>query len=82
MPELTEVLNKPAAEAEKNDSATESDSDDSVPDLEDTGAGGNNQTQVSHTSTWECERRTRNKCLFSFRARVPWLPRQVCPRTW
>ena len=37
MPELTEVLpNKPAEEAEKNDSDTESGSDDSIPELEDT----------------------------------------------
>ena len=52
MPELTEVLNTPAAESDKNneaagaDSGTESDSDDSVPELEDTGAGGTAQTQV------------------------------------
>lgn len=49
MPEQTEVLNKPAAEAdaEKNDaSGTESESDDSIPELEDTGvAGANAQTQ-------------------------------------
>ncbi len=53
MPEQTEVLNKPAAEAEaeKNDaSGTESDSDDSIPELEDAGAAGANaQTQVKQT---------------------------------
>jgi len=53
MPELTEVLpNKPAEEAaEKNDSNTESGSDDdSIPELEDTaGAGsGKGQTQGSN----------------------------------
>ena len=46
MPELTEVLtNKPAEEAEKNDSDTESGSDDSIPELEDTAGAGGNQTQ-------------------------------------
>ncbi len=50
MPELTEVLNNPAAEAEKHEaaadnSATDSDSGDSVPELEDAGAGAA-QTQV------------------------------------
>ncbi len=47
MPENTEVLNKPAAEPEeKRDSGTESDSDDSIPELEDTaGAAGAGQTQ-------------------------------------
>ena len=54
MPELTEVLpNKPAEEAaEKNDSNTESGSDDdSIPELEDTaGAGsGKGQTQVGNS---------------------------------
>ena len=48
MPELTEVLsNKPAEDAaEKNDSDTESGSDDSIPELEDTAGGG--QTQVKN----------------------------------
>ena len=48
MPELTEVLsNKPAEDAaEKNDSDTESGSDDSIPELEDTAGGG--QTQVGN----------------------------------
>ena len=46
MPELTEVLpNKPAEEAEKNDSDTESGSDDSIPELEDTAGAGTGQTQ-------------------------------------
>jgi len=46
MPELTEVLtNKPAEEAEKNDSDTESGSDDSIPELEDTAGAGGTQTQ-------------------------------------
>jgi len=46
MPENTEVLNKKdnccsaVPEVEKNDSGTDSDSDDSIPELEDTGAGG------------------------------------------
>jgi len=46
MPENTEVLNKKddccsaCPEVEKNDSGTDSDSDDSIPELEDTGAGG------------------------------------------
>ena len=44
MPENTEVLNKKddccKVEEEKNDSGTDSDSDDSIPELEDTGAGG------------------------------------------
>merc|ERR1712047_52113 len=43
MPENTEVLNKKDAVEvveEKNDSGTDSDSDDSIPELEDTGAGG------------------------------------------
>ena len=44
MPEQTEVLNNKDnccdAEAEKHDSGTDSDSDDSIPELEDTGAGG------------------------------------------
>merc|ERR1712211_129255 len=44
MPEQTEVLNNKdsccAPEAEKHDSGTDSDSDDSIPELEDTGAGG------------------------------------------
>ncbi len=44
MPEQTEVLAKPAEEPEKNDSGTESDSDDSIPELEET-AGGAGQTQ-------------------------------------
>merc|ERR1712047_84185 len=43
-PENTEVLNKKddccKVEEEKNDSGTDSDSDDSIPELEDTGAGG------------------------------------------
>jgi len=45
MPELTEVLsNKPAEDAaEKNDSDTESGSDDSIPELEDTAGGGQTQ---------------------------------------
>lgn len=41
MPEMTEVLNKPEAEEVKNDSANDSDSDDSIPELEDAGADGN-----------------------------------------
>ena len=47
MPEQTEVLNKPAAEmeAEKNDSNTDSDSEDSIPELEETAQGGSAQTQ-------------------------------------
>merc|ERR1712107_120017 len=44
MPEQTEVLNNKdsccAPEAEKHDSGTDSDSDDSIPELEETGAGG------------------------------------------
>ena len=43
MPENTEVLNKKdtvEVVEEKNDSGTDSDSDDSIPELEDTGAGG------------------------------------------
>ena len=53
MPELTEVLsNKPAEEsAEKNDSDTESGSDDSIPELEDT-AGGGGQTQVGNLKSF------------------------------
>merc|ERR1712223_380166 len=47
MPENTEVLNKKeetlAPEVEKNDSGTDSDSDDSIPELEDTGAGAQTQ---------------------------------------
>ena len=47
MPENTEVLNKKddccQPEVEKNDSGTDSDSDDSIPELEDTGAGAQTQ---------------------------------------
>ncbi len=44
MPENTEVLNKKEEQVEKNDSGTESDSDDSIPELEDTGnAAGQTQ---------------------------------------
>merc|ERR1712088_1293848 len=47
MPENTEVLNNKdetlAPEVEKNDSGTDSDSDDSIPELEDTGAGAQTQ---------------------------------------
>ena len=55
MPELTESTcksNKPCCDKEeaKNDSNTESDSDDSIPELEDAGGAGQNagtaQTQV------------------------------------
>ncbi len=50
MPEQTEVLKKPVEEkedaaAEKNDSGTESDSDDSIPELEETGGAGQTQGQ-------------------------------------
>merc|ERR1712156_1282435 len=47
MPENTEVLTTKeetlAPEVEKNDSGTDSDSDDSIPELEDTGAGAQTQ---------------------------------------
>jgi len=47
MPEQTEVLNKKdeavAPEAEKNDSGTDSDSEDSIPELEETAAGAQTQ---------------------------------------
>ena len=52
MPELTEVLpNKPAEEAaEKNDSNTESGSDDdSIPELEETEAGAGGRDDVAAT---------------------------------
>jgi len=50
MPENTEVLNKKddccsAPCEEKNDSGTDSDSDDSIPELEDTAGAGGAQTQ-------------------------------------
>ncbi len=53
MPEQTEILNKPASKEEKDDSATETDSDDSIPELEETScaaaggaaSGGQAQTQ-------------------------------------
>ena len=50
MPENTEVLNKKddccsAPVEEKNDSGTDSDSDDSIPELEDTAGAGGAQTQ-------------------------------------
>ncbi len=44
MPENTEVLNKKEEQVEKHESGSESDSDDSIPELEDTGADGG-QTQ-------------------------------------
>lgn len=46
MPELTEVLTKPAKEVEEdknNDSDTDSGSDESIPELEETGAAGQTQ---------------------------------------
>jgi nascent polypeptide-associated complex subunit alpha len=47
MPEQTEVLNKPAAESDKNDSGTESDSDDSIPELEEAAAGAGGAAGVT-----------------------------------
>ncbi len=45
MPENTEVLSKNEEQVEKNDSGTESDSDDSIPELEDTAIEDAGQTQ-------------------------------------
>merc|ERR1712110_712420 len=81
MPENTEVLNKKdeivAPDVEK-DSGTDSDSDDSIPELEETGAGGAqtqgtnplaaaaglNEDMVSKAKQSRGEKKARKLCLF------------------